>query len=296
MSKQTDTWMPLVVDKYLGDTQHLTTQQHGAYLLLLMAMWKSDGRLPSDDQRLRQITRLDPPQWKSSRAVLLEFFTTDGEWVTQKRLTEELQKAKANAEAKAKAGAAGAAKRWQKESHGDGESYSRAIADASRTVSQTGAPIPIPSSPDGEELSEGANAPSSSAEPTASPPTSRKPKATPEIPPPFDAIVDAYHDILPELPRVRLRDGKAWEGRKKAMRAMWHWVLTSLRSDGMRRATTGDEALAWMRQYFERARHNDWVMGREKRGPGHEGWEADLDYLLSEKGKVRVIEKTREAA
>lgn len=113
---------------------------------------------------------------------------------------------------------------------------------------------------------------------------------------PYEQIVEAYHANLPSLPKVLMRDGPTWTGRQKAMKTFWEWVLSSHKSDGTRRAETAAEAIEWVTAYFVRASDNDFVMGRERPGQGHENWRADLDYLLSPKGQKQVIEKTRVAA
>lgn len=104
------------------------------------------------------------------------------------------------------------------------------------------------------------------------------------------AVIDLYHEILPELPKAVLQTA----ARKKAIAKSWAWVLTTTRSDHSRRATTAGEALGWFRDYFTRARSNDFLMGRGHKSPGHEGWECNLDFLLTDKGMAHVIEKTRE--
>lgn len=86
-------FMPLYIDNYVGDTQHLSTEQHGAYMLLLMAMWKAGGRLPSDPAKLARIARLPRAKWVKIADDLLAFFDEAGGEITQKRLVSELQKA-----------------------------------------------------------------------------------------------------------------------------------------------------------------------------------------------------------
>jgi uncharacterized protein YdaU (DUF1376 family) len=95
-SARTDTWMPFYVADYLADTPHLTTEQHGAYLLLLMAAWKSEGRIDADDESLSQITRLPMDVWLRHKAKLLRFFgpVEDG-LIAHKRVMAERKKARA---------------------------------------------------------------------------------------------------------------------------------------------------------------------------------------------------------
>lgn len=49
--------MPLWTEAYLADTGHLTTIEHGAYLLLLITMWRAGGSPPNDDKTLREWVR-----------------------------------------------------------------------------------------------------------------------------------------------------------------------------------------------------------------------------------------------
>lgn len=150
MSKKVDTWMPLLVDKYLGDTMLLTTEQHGAYLLLLMTMWKKDGRLPDNDVQLAQASKLSASKWKGMRPVLIDgsLLREEDGFIVQKRLSAELARSKSHTDAKAEAGARGAAKRWGKgaQEHGnrDGRSDGTAIAEPSQSHRQTGASTPPP--------------------------------------------------------------------------------------------------------------------------------------------------------
>lgn len=109
-------------------------------------------------------------------------------------------------------------------------------------------------------------------------------------PTPLDEIVELYHEKLPSLPRVVLRSEK----RSKACRDFWHWIFDSRKSDGEPRAQTADQALTWVAGYFERAASNDFLLGNRP-GKGHESWKADFDFLLTERGRKHVIERTVDA-
>lgn len=84
--------------------------------------------------------------------------------------------------------------------------------------------------------------------------------------------------------------------RKKAMRDAWAWVFKTSKPDGSRRATNAEEALQWFADYFDLAAANDFLTGKTPRSAEHASWRCDLDFLLTERGRIQVIEKTQEAA
>lgn len=92
MSSSAKIWMPLYVGDYLADTRRLTTEHHGAYLLLIMEYWQKGTPLPDDDDQLGQITGLGK-RFKAARVTLQQFFKVeDGQW-RHGRVEEEQIKA-----------------------------------------------------------------------------------------------------------------------------------------------------------------------------------------------------------
>ncbi|MEW9615922.1 DUF1376 domain-containing protein [Shinella sp. S4-D37] len=81
---------PLWTDAYLADTGHLTTIEHGAYMLLLMTMWRAGGSLPNDDKQLARYARMTAAQWARIKPTMMPFFKVSPDSITQGRLTDEL--------------------------------------------------------------------------------------------------------------------------------------------------------------------------------------------------------------
>lgn len=128
--------MPLWTDAYLGDTTHLTTVEHGAYLLLLMTAWRArENKLPDDDRLLARYSKLGPAQWKRIKPIIAEFFTIEnGHW-TQRRLIDEAIAVKQFRERQRKAGKASALKRKGR--------HSTAV-DSGSNLNQPPTPTPTP--------------------------------------------------------------------------------------------------------------------------------------------------------
>jgi len=105
--------MPVFIGDYLADTMHLSTEQHGAYLLLLFHLWRR-GSLRDEDAVLAQISGLSESAWKQHRPVLAEFFRIDGGLWQHARVEKERARVAATTESKAKKAKLAASSRWGK--------------------------------------------------------------------------------------------------------------------------------------------------------------------------------------
>lgn len=82
-------WMPLYVADYRAKTAHLSTLQHGIYLLLIMHYWTTGG-LPDDDAQLARIACVTAAEWRKNKTTIESFFKPG--W-KHGRVEEELAKA-----------------------------------------------------------------------------------------------------------------------------------------------------------------------------------------------------------
>lgn len=157
MSKSAEAWMPLYVGDYLGDTQRLTTEQHGAYILLILDYWRN-GPAPDEDSVLQSITKLDRAGWKRHRPALERLFRiVDGHW-THKRIEHEIENAKANQDRRSSKAQKAAQARWGNSS-GDATGNAPSMPGALLDECPPPSPSPSPSGDSSEANASGAAAP-----------------------------------------------------------------------------------------------------------------------------------------
>jgi uncharacterized protein YdaU (DUF1376 family) len=134
--------MPLWTDAYLADTRHLSTLEHGAYLLLLMEAWRRPTTtLPDDDRLLARLAGVSAEEWEAMREIILAFFQRDGRSRTlkQKRLFQEATYVRE----KSRSQRDKVLKRWEREKNNDTAELPLGIPDGYRTDTPTPTPTPI---------------------------------------------------------------------------------------------------------------------------------------------------------
>ena len=84
-------FMTIAVDEFVAGTRHLTTEEVGANILLMMAAWRlPECKLPDDDRLLARWANMTPARWRRAKSAVLSIWhAEDGFWrnldVTQQR-------------------------------------------------------------------------------------------------------------------------------------------------------------------------------------------------------------------
>lgn len=112
MGHETSVWMPVYWGDYLKDTSHLTTEEHGAYLLLIAHYWTTGKPLPDNAGKLARIARMGTKKWNRLAPTILDFFSvSDGAW-RHKRIDLELRKTAENKQKRTQKAQKAASARW----------------------------------------------------------------------------------------------------------------------------------------------------------------------------------------
>lgn len=233
-------YMPLYIGDYLADAAHLTTLEHGAYLLLIMNYWQRGKPLPSQCERLANVVRMSCEEFEKIKQNLQEFFSVeDGFWV-HKRIEVELahfrsksEKAKASA-MRRHSGRNANALQTHNETYSNEERtqcYTDTDTDTDKDIintpngvvdlSQTsGPPQPQPELEKFSEVAErgdvaDAETPGSEVSLQAMREKTVKTEMQPRCP--VEKIIALYHEHLPSSPQVL----KLNDRREKYLRARW---------------------------------------------------------------------------
>ncbi len=108
----------------------------------------------------------------------------------------------------------------------------------------------------------------------------------PTVPPcPHQQILSLYHELLPELPRMKVWDGARQQNLTARWRERWkagHYA-------------TQAEGLAYWRRMFEYVgRKCDWLMGRSENYGGRKPFQATLDWIVKPQNFAKIIERKYE--
>lgn len=186
-AEKVDVYMPFYVADYLADTTDLSAEEHGVYFLLLLNLWKRDGRLPCEPTRLARMVGLSIPEWERVWLAIGRFFELEDGHFCQSRLSRELTKAKALRAAASDNGRKGAGVRWGSHSPANG------VAIVSPMATPIANHIAKNSSSPSESPSESESEPTSPS-PSKGKPRSRAPASAlvPHVPNAFDRLLGVF--------------------------------------------------------------------------------------------------------
>jgi len=80
--------LPIAVADLITDTTHMSAEQFGAYVRVLLAMWRNGAELDDDDAGLAQLTGVPLKRWRAMREIVLKPVSVIDGKLFQKRLSK----------------------------------------------------------------------------------------------------------------------------------------------------------------------------------------------------------------
>jgi len=102
--------LPIKTDALIADTTHMSAEEFGVYVRLLIAMWRHGARLPDNPKELASIGGVSRRRWFQISERVMRPMTVSGGIVSQKRLSQTWLEVQKLRELRATA----ALKRWGK--------------------------------------------------------------------------------------------------------------------------------------------------------------------------------------
>ena len=121
---------PLKTDALIADTTHMTAEEFGVYVRLLIAMWRHGGMLPNCGRELANIGGVHVKKWKAMSDRVLRPMTISGGFISQKRLTDTMLKVREYRETRSRASKI----RWARERNAPGM-HMHSVRNANQTKS-----------------------------------------------------------------------------------------------------------------------------------------------------------------
>jgi hypothetical protein len=189
--------------------------------------------------------------------VLGKFFYLDGDLWRHKRADAEIaDAAERSAKAREKAN-----RRWGKDAPGNAAAYPKASA--------------------GEMLPQMLEGMPDECYPQPQP---QKEITTGHLACPYERLVDAYHECMPDNPRVR----KLTDARRRMLRARWNECHEPI-GKAFGYATVEEGVEKW-RQFFQVCAESEFLTGRTTPQPGRVPFVADFEWLITSANFIRVLE------
>lgn len=192
-------YIQLYVADYLADTAHLTTEEHGAYLLLIFSYWQTGKPLRAD--RLSSVARMSNERWHSVEDTLSEFFHVGPTHWNHFRIDADLEAVNSKV---GKASAAGKASARAKAIKKQQEENERST-DVDESLQRNANHIDTDTDTDTEQEDQ---------KPCDQQAESREPP----VKIPYEDILDSFKLRLPGFPQPRR---PLDDDRRKAIRSIW---------------------------------------------------------------------------